>query len=116
MKFTSASSSQNTSSQAFTDVPGMSITTDAAGDWAIIFSCVLRNTEPCNIEFKLVADGVDVSNGLRALKVDIIGPRVERCFTLEGKSAPGDAKIIKVQWRTTYGKAIIGDRRLLAFQ
>ena len=94
----------------------MSFTTDATGDWAILFSCLLQPTEPCNIEFKLVADGGDVANGLRHMKVDIIGPKIERVFTLEGKSSPGSGKIIKVQWRTTYGKAVIGDRRLTGLQ
>lgn len=103
-------------SATWTDVPDMDVTTTAAGTWAILFSAVLQPSEACNVEFRFMADGGVVNNSTRGLKIGIIGPKTERCFCLEGHSAPGDNKVIKVQWRTTYGRAFIGDRRLMLLQ
>ncbi len=114
--FAQAADQQSTSSQSFVDVPGATATTTAADDWAIFFSCVLQPSEPCGIEFKLVADGVDVSVGMRPVKIDVFGPKAERVITLEGKAAPGSGKVIKVQWRVTFGQAVVGDRRLMLVQ
>lgn len=101
---------------AFADMPGATLTTSAGGDWAIMFSGMFLIPKSGTVEIQLVADGTAVPNSQRTMDVSAGGLMNDRCLTLEGKSAPGSGKIIKVQWRSLKGKVGVKDRRLMIFQ
>lgn len=112
MPFARADSLDNTESATFADVDSMTLTCPDAGEWGVLFSCVLKPDRPAQIEFRITVNDVE-ADGVRPFKIDVLQSKTERIATIEANfSSVSGGEGVKVQWRVLFGKAIMGDRRM----